>query len=49
VAIVEVEHNRIRWRLAPAMSAANLRGADHTQSFSTFASLMISITVGAAR
>jgi hypothetical protein len=49
VAIVEIQHNRIRRRVAPAMSAANLRGSDHFQSFSILASLRISITVGEAR
>jgi hypothetical protein len=30
VTIVEIEHDGIGRRLAPAMRAANLRGADHS-------------------
>ena len=30
VTIVEIEHDGIGWRLAPAMRPANLRGADHS-------------------
>ena len=33
VAVVEIEHNRIGRRLAPAMLAADLRGTDHTMAF----------------
>jgi len=49
VAIVKVEHDRIGCRLRPVIPWLDLRRADHTQSFSILASLMISITVGAAR
>jgi len=48
VAIVEIEHDGIGRRLRPAMMRFDLRGADHTDSLSTLASLMISITVGEA-
>jgi hypothetical protein len=29
MAVVEIEHDRIGWRLVPAMLAADLRGTDH--------------------
>jgi hypothetical protein len=46
--VVEVENDGIRRRLAPAVVLRDLDRADH-EIFSTLASLMISITVGAAR
>jgi len=48
VPVVEVEHDRIGGRLLPAMLPEDSGGADHTESLSTLASLMISITVGDA-
>jgi hypothetical protein len=51
--VVEIEHNGVARCLHPAMLRLDVRGADHSgvplQNFSTFASLMISITVGEAR
>jgi hypothetical protein len=48
VAVVEIENDGIGRRLAPVVMLRDLDRADH-QIFSTLASLMISITVGAAR
>ena len=48
VAIVKVEHDGVGRALGPAMMRLDLSGADHTESLSTLASLMISITVGEA-
>src|SRR5215218_9790861 len=46
--VVEIQHHRIGRSLAPAVLSAYVGGADHARahSFSTFASLIISMTVG---
>src|ERR1700748_614908 len=48
MAVVEIEHDGVGRRFLPAMLPENLGCADHTESLSTLASLMISICVGEA-